>query len=41
MRAPVHSGVTPSFQYDTFGRRKSKTINGTMTNFLYDGLNVV
>ena len=33
--------VTASFQYDAVGRRKSKTVNGTTTHFLYDGLNVV
>jgi len=30
-----------SFQYDAFGRRASKTIGGTTTNFLYDGANPV
>jgi RHS repeat-associated protein len=34
-------GLTASFQYDGLGRRKSKTINGTTTNFLYDRVNVV
>ena len=34
-------GVTASFTYDSFGRRTGKTINGTTTNFLYDGLNPV
>ena len=29
-----------SFQYDPFGRRVARTIAGTTTNFLYDGLNV-
>ena len=33
--------VTASFQYDAVGRRQSKTINGTPTHFLYDGLNVI
>ena len=33
--------ITASFQYDAFGRRVSKTVNGTTTEFLYDGLNVV
>jgi YD repeat-containing protein len=28
-----------NFQYDAFGRRTSKTIGGTTTNFLYDGSN--
>src|SRR5262249_54090044 len=32
---------TASFQYDPFGRRVTKTVNGTATNFLYDGLNPV
>jgi RHS repeat-associated protein len=30
-----------SFQYDSFGRRTSKTIGGTTTTFLYDGANAV
>jgi RHS repeat-associated protein len=30
-----------SFQYDAFGRRKSKTVAGTATNFLYSGANIV
>lgn len=34
-------GLTASFQYDGVGRRKQKAINGTVTNFLYDKLNVV
>jgi RHS repeat-associated protein len=34
-------GLTASFQYDGLGRRKQKTINGTTTAFLYDGLNIV
>jgi len=34
-------GVTASFNYDPLGRRPSKTINGTATSFLYDGLNPV
>ena len=34
-------GVTASFTYDAVGRRKSKTVNGTTTHFLYDGLNVI
>jgi len=29
-----------SFQYDTFGRRVSKTISGSTTNYLYDGVNL-
>jgi YD repeat-containing protein len=34
-------GVTASFKYDPLGRRPTKTINGTATSFLYDGLNPV
>jgi RHS repeat-associated protein len=29
-----------SFQYDAFGRREAKTVSGTTTNYLYDGMNV-
>jgi len=29
-----------SFRYDPFGRRVSKTVAGTTTNYLYDGANV-
>ncbi len=36
------SGPVPaSFVYDGAGRRTRKTINGTMTDFLYDGVNPV
>jgi RHS repeat-associated protein len=36
------SGSTPaSFVYDPLGRRQRKTINGTSTDFVYDGLNPV
>jgi RHS repeat-associated protein len=34
-------GIAASFQYDPFGRRIRKTVNGTTTEFLYDGLNIV
>lgn len=30
-----------SFQYDPLGRRIQKTVNGTTTNYLYDGINPV
>ncbi len=30
-----------SFQYDPFGGRTSKTVGGTSTSLLYDGVNVV
>ncbi|MCS6304871.1 MAG: RHS repeat-associated core domain-containing protein [Nitrospira sp.] len=33
--------LSASFTYDSFGRRTGKTINGTTTNFVYDGLNPV
>jgi len=33
--------ATASFAYDATGRRNGKTINGTTTNFLYDGANAV
>jgi YD repeat-containing protein len=31
--------VTASFVYDGLGRREAKTINGSLTEYLYDGLN--
>lgn len=37
----IDSGATASFVYDSFGRRTSKSILGTQTGFLYDGLNPV
>jgi len=37
----IGGGVTASFQYDPFGRRTQKTINGLTTQLLYDGLNPV
>lgn len=36
----ITGAVSANFQYDSFGRRVSKTISGT-TEFLYDGLNPV
>ncbi|QAU24389.1 DUF2778 domain-containing protein [Dyella sp. M7H15-1] len=33
--------VQLSFSYDAFGRRTSKTVQGTATQFLYDGMNAV
>jgi RHS repeat-associated protein len=33
--------TTGSFSYDPFGRRKTKTFNGTATSFLHDGQNIV
>jgi len=37
----IDLGNTASFSYDPFGRRVSKNILGTATNFLYDGANAV
>ncbi|MGH7125005.1 MAG: hypothetical protein ACREFI_11580, partial [Stellaceae bacterium] len=31
------AGNTASYGYDASGRRKSKTVNGTSTNYLSDG----
>lgn len=40
--ASMRSGATDiaSFQYDSSGRRTSKTIGSDTTGFLYDGVNV-
>lgn len=37
----ISGGVSASFQYDAFGRRRSKTVGGTSKNFLYDGSNII
>jgi RHS repeat-associated protein len=37
----LSGGVSAGFAYDGVGRRRSKTISSTTTNFLYDGLNFV
>lgn len=37
----ISGGAAASFVYDAFGRRISKTISGTTTQFLYDGVNSV
>jgi RHS repeat-associated protein len=34
-------GIIASFVYDGFGRRERKTINSTLTEFLYDGPNPI
>ncbi len=39
--AAISGGSTASFVYDATGRRRSKTVNGTQTGFLYDGGNFV
>jgi YD repeat-containing protein len=33
------TGLTASFTYDSFGRRTGRTVNGTVTNYVYDGFN--
>ena len=35
------TGFSASFTYDVFGRRTSKTVNGTTTSYLYDGPSLV
>ena len=37
----IGGGATASFVYDALGRRISKTVGGTVTQFQYDGLNPV
>src|SRR5216683_6598036 len=37
----IAGGTTSTFVYDAFGRRTSKTIGSTTTQFLYDGWNPV
>jgi RHS repeat-associated protein len=37
----LSGGAVASFQYEGLGRRVSKTVAGTQTGFLYDGLNPV
>jgi RHS repeat-associated protein len=39
--ASLTGSANGSFAYDGFGRRRAKTIGGTTTQFLYDGLNPV
>lgn len=34
-------GLTASFTYDAFGRRVKKSVNGAVTDYLYDGGNAV
>jgi RHS repeat-associated protein len=35
------AGLSGSFSYDAFGRRRGKTINSVTTEFVYDGVNAV
>jgi RHS repeat-associated protein len=37
----ISGGASASFGYDAWGRRNTKTVSSTTTNFLYDGLNIV
>ena len=39
--ASLSGPIAGNFSYDAMGRRKSKTVAGTSTSFLYDGLNIV
>jgi RHS repeat-associated protein len=39
--ASIAGNYTASFEYDPFGRRLGKTVNGTTTDFLYDGANPI
>jgi RHS repeat-associated protein len=39
--AAISGPTTASFTYDAFGRRASKSFEGTTTSFLYDDLNLV
>jgi len=39
--ASIGGAAAASFQYDGVGRRQTKTISGTSTSFLYDGVNPV
>ena len=39
--ASISGGAFAAFVYDPLGRRASKTVNGTTTQFVYDGLNPV
>lgn len=37
----INGSATAAFQYDAFNRRISKTVNGTQTGYMYDGVNPV
>jgi RHS repeat-associated protein len=39
--AAISGSTTASFVYDALGRRMNKTVNGVVTQFVYDGLNPV
>lgn len=36
----IGTGNSAGFQYDAYGRRVSKTVNGTTTNFVFSGPNI-
>ena len=36
-----YPGMDAQYKYDAFGRRIEKNVNGQITNFLYDGRNIV
>jgi len=38
---PDCTALTASFKYDALGRRYEKTINGTTTQYVYDGLDII
>jgi YD repeat-containing protein len=35
------TALTASFKYDALGRRIEKTINGTTTQYIYDGADII
>jgi RHS repeat-associated protein len=37
----INGGASASFGYDAFGRRRTKTVSSTTTQFLYDGPNPI
>jgi YD repeat-containing protein len=39
LRQAVRPGTTVDYAYDPQGRRRSKTVNGVVTNFISDGPN--
>ena len=39
--ASMAGGTSATFQYDSFGRRVTKSVGGSAQSYLYDGLNIV
>ncbi len=39
--AVAGTGLNAQYKYDPFGRRIQKTVNGTITNSIYDGMNII